>query len=106
MTQGVYSTDSCADACDLFARIAPQPASIIEDGLGEYHVVTLAHMESGKEWPCGEIIATREDDASCDQCQACMINGVYCHETGCPNTRKVKIDGEWITPDTDDEEDD
>ena len=24
-------------------------------------------------------------DYSCDQCQALMINGVYCHETGCPN---------------------
>jgi hypothetical protein len=34
-------------------------------------------------------------DASCDQCSACMINGVYCHETGCPNTNKVKIDGVW-----------
>jgi hypothetical protein len=24
----------------------------------------------------------------CDQCEAAMINGVFCHETGCPNTRK------------------
>lgn len=23
--------------------------------------------------------------AGCDQCQAAMINGVFCHETGCPN---------------------
>ena len=22
----------------------------------------------------------------CDSCQALMIQGVYCHETGCPNT--------------------
>lgn len=22
---------------------------------------------------------------TCDQCQATMINGVFCHETGCPN---------------------
>lgn len=21
----------------------------------------------------------------CDSCEALMINGVYCHETGCPN---------------------
>jgi len=26
----------------------------------------------------------------CDQCEATMINGVFCHETGCPNARKVK----------------
>lgn len=25
----------------------------------------------------------------CDQCDACMIHGVLCHETGCPNSRKV-----------------
>ena len=24
----------------------------------------------------------------CDECDAAMINGVFCHETGCPNTRK------------------
>lgn len=24
----------------------------------------------------------------CDQCEASMINGVFCHETGCPNSRK------------------
>jgi hypothetical protein len=24
----------------------------------------------------------------CDQCEALRINGVYCHETGCPNAWK------------------
>ena len=24
----------------------------------------------------------------CDQCNAAMINGVYCHETGCPNSNE------------------
>jgi hypothetical protein len=32
----------------------------------------------------------------CDQCQAAMINGVFCHETGCPNQGKVFEDGEWV----------
>jgi len=40
-------------------------------------------------------------DISCDQCCAAMINGVYCHELGCPNRHKVKIDGEWVSPDDD-----
>lgn len=34
----------------------------------------------------------------CNQCEALMINGVFCHETGCPNT-KARYDadsGEWI----------
>ncbi|KKL55360.1 hypothetical protein LCGC14_2256210 [marine sediment metagenome] len=28
----------------------------------------------------------------CDQCEAMMINGVYCHEIGCPNIRKNELD--------------
>ena len=34
----------------------------------------------------------------CNQCEAAMINGVFCHETGCPNTHS-RFDyesGEWI----------
>jgi hypothetical protein len=25
-----------------------------------------------------------------------MINGVFCHETGCPNTGKSFVDGQWL----------
>lgn len=32
----------------------------------------------------------------CNQCEAMMINGVFCHEHGCPNTRAKYIEGEWI----------
>lgn len=34
----------------------------------------------------------------CDQCQMLSINGVACHETGCPNSRKTWDGerGEWI----------
>jgi hypothetical protein len=34
----------------------------------------------------------------CDQCEALFINGVYCHETGCPNShsRYDAESGEWI----------
>jgi hypothetical protein len=38
------------------------------------------------------------EDHSCDQCEALMIQSVYCHEIGCPNAGKVKIDGEWVSP--------
>lgn len=34
----------------------------------------------------------------CDSCEALVINGVYCHETGCPNTHS-RYDAEsdsWI----------
>ena len=33
---------------------------------------------------------------SCDQCEVLYINGLFCHETGCPNQKKVWQDGEWI----------
>jgi hypothetical protein len=33
---------------------------------------------------------------TCDQCQLARIQGVICHETGCPNMR-AKWDGErWV----------
>lgn len=34
----------------------------------------------------------------CDQCEALMINGVFSHETGCPNTRaRYDVDNEcWV----------
>lgn len=35
---------------------------------------------------------------NCDQCQALRINGVYCHETGCPNedSRYDRESDSWI----------
>jgi hypothetical protein len=34
----------------------------------------------------------------CNQCEALMIQGVFCHETGCPNThsRYDAEDDRWI----------
>lgn len=32
----------------------------------------------------------------CDQCTAMMIQGVFCHETGCPNSRKKWNGEEWV----------
>lgn len=39
---------------------------------------------------------TKSTRIACDQCEAAMINGVFCHEHGCPNARKRYEDGEWI----------
>jgi ssDNA-binding Zn-finger/Zn-ribbon topoisomerase 1 len=35
---------------------------------------------------------------SCNQCSALMINGVFCHETGCPNSKKTWVHErqEWV----------
>lgn len=34
----------------------------------------------------------------CDQCEALIIQGVFCHETGCPNTnsRYDAKSGDWV----------
>ena len=41
-------------------------------------------------------MAKQKQRVACDQCEAAMINGVFCHETGCPNQHKRYIDGEWV----------
>jgi len=35
---------------------------------------------------------------TCDQCAPLAINGVFCHESGCPNCGKRwdAVDGEWV----------
>jgi hypothetical protein len=34
----------------------------------------------------------------CDQCSAAMIQGMFCHEQGCPNSRKTWVADrqEWV----------
>ena len=32
----------------------------------------------------------------CNQCAASWINGVFCHEHGCPNNGARLRDGEWV----------
>lgn len=34
----------------------------------------------------------------CNQCEALVINGVFCHEHGCLNEKKEFVDGEWVDP--------
>jgi uncharacterized OB-fold protein len=34
--------------------------------------------------------AIDKEAAGCNQCDAAVINGVFCHETGCPNARKER----------------
>ena len=37
--------------------------------------------------PILEIVTSQsEESTSCDRCEAVTINGVACHETGCPNS--------------------
>ena len=70
-----------------------------EDGQAPYPVFRLAD---------DVLIPNSPLPKTCDQCAALGINGVFCHETGCPNVRKVwdGVAGEWVTPAADDIEQD
>jgi len=47
----------------------------------------------------------KKERKQCDSCQALMINGIFCHETGCPNAwkdydRECKWCGQKFKPET------
>lgn len=43
----------------------------------------------------------------CDQCEPMMINGTFCHEIGCPNSKKIWDEEEgWVWPPREDDPDD
>lgn len=53
---------------------------------------------ANQNWPDSEVITMPNYSIRCDQCEALMINGVFCHETGCPNTHS-RYDAEsdmWV----------
>ena len=42
-------------------------------------------------------VKSRKVKVHCDQCEMLSINGVPCHETGCPNERKTWVVGRgWV----------
>jgi hypothetical protein len=46
---------------------------------------TLARLRAAGFDESHHIPFTKQYRAKCSQCEACAINGVACHETGCPN---------------------
>lgn len=54
---------------------------------------------------CGTCGSTIYDDGTtkrCDQCAPNTVQGIFCHEHGCPNARKAWDVGtrEWVTEET------
>ena len=43
---------------------------------------------------CGHVFW--ENWCGCDQCEPLMIQGVFTHEIGCPNSKKKWVSGEWV----------
>ena len=64
-----------------------------------------ARNEAEKVREILEALRGEELTMGCDQCNAAMINGVFCHETGCPNRNKEWSEDEnaWVWPAIDEE---
>jgi hypothetical protein len=95
-----YDADSCEDGDDeaigCTFDVTPEECDLLALDTNTVRA-SLYYSEAG-------FVSLEYDvDNSCDQCNAAMINRVFCHETGCPNRRKVKLYGVWEDDDTDDE---
>jgi hypothetical protein len=53
----------------------------------EEPIIAYIHWEGGPEScaDCSKELPSEYGATGCDQCEALMINGVFCHEQGCPN---------------------
>lgn len=96
------SANALDAAGDLFDDLPESEWNLMRENLARYGVHHFtSSAEAGADYVSIEYDPEVEHDGnggdySCNQCQAAVINGLYCHETGCPNARKVKIDGEWV----------
>ena len=59
-------------------------------GVPQYGITGCAEITPNKKtaskWAALANAANKHARVRCDQCEASMINGIFCHETGCPNT--------------------
>jgi hypothetical protein len=126
---GGYQIQSCMDS-DLLVTLSPyytyasycSPCVPGAGDLESWRKPTNADCRAyclGHEWFDGDkapypvyrvadnsIVRSDATAVRCDQCEAAMINGVFCHETGCPNTHKVwnSEEGRWVERDLDEHE--
>lgn len=106
-----YVCPQCKSEEDLEVVVAVW-ALLLQDGSGDFETDTSEPDDSSHDWDgdsamkcvaCGHsataaAFAITVHRIHCDQCQALMINGVFCHELGCPNERKtwVEVDDKWV----------
>ena len=48
----------------------------------------MASKKTIRYWAERGFDVSPDGDVSCTQCEALVINGVPCHETGCPNMKR------------------
>lgn len=88
VTSNRHQKLACVHSCDVVLDEVPKNCTdLLELALAR----RLVAIEQGR--------FVKRMSISCNQCEALVINGVFCHETGCPNRHKVwdSIEGEWIT---------
>jgi hypothetical protein len=93
-------------------------ASDFKQALADYHTYVSEDRENVRliavfigDWDEPEqlILAynypTLRSQPKCDQCDSATINGIYCHEHGCPNRSKVYDHDEerWIDPESEED---
>ena len=85
----------------------PTVAKPVEDPGAGNQWVWNAQDKAWEQWPIGAgLKAASPGTPKCDQCDSAYINGVYCHEHGCPNRGKVydHENQEWVDPEEEGEE--
>lgn len=89
---------------ELFDGVGYTAESAAEDGYNEacyqqFIEDSLEDAEMQHDCPCS---------LNCDQCEMLSINGMACHETGCPNARKAWDHDlcAWVDTETSDDEQD
>ena len=86
----IHFDEYVAQSKSEYGRAAGESVTLMRDG--EIHREYIGTLERSED----------EDDTParirCDQCEALMIQGIFCHEPGCPNSsaRYDAESGEWI----------
>lgn len=77
------------------AETAEEPAETDPEALAQAYDVFVewAQEDAEDQHDCPKLVR-------CDRCEMCSINGLACHETSCPNARKVwdADNREWVRP--------
>lgn len=92
----------------LNANIVPEGYNFSSNDNGDWGLWQNEETEEQPDWLPGETLEERNirfNGPRCDQCAAARINGVFCHEHGCPNQNKLWdiIDQTWKNEEPDEE---
>ena len=89
----LYPSEAENTALDMFIEAIPDDVyDPCPCGCGIKWKYAKANAEEHERRFIANVLKSVTVNAVCDSCEAVMINGVYCHEHGCPNARKERND--------------